>query len=137
MATIAPFRALRYDPQRVSLSQVVTQPYDKITPDMQRKYYAASPYNLVRVILGLAQPGDNSQQNVYSRAALSFHDWRRQGIFLQDAEPSLYIYSQRFSMPNTKVIAPSPSPKPTGLTCCVPPGPTSANSSCFIAIAER
>ncbi len=105
MATIAPFRALRYDPQRVSLSQVVTQPYDKITPDMQRKYYAASPYNLVRVILGLAQPGDNSQQNVYSRAALSFHDWRRQGIFLQDAEPSLYVYSQRFSMPNTKVIA--------------------------------
>ncbi len=103
MANIAPFRALRYDPQRVSLSQVVTQPYDKITPAMQRKYYAASPYNLVRVILGQAQTGDNSQQNVYARAAASFHDWRRQGIFLQDAEPSLYVYSQRFSMPNAKV----------------------------------
>ncbi len=52
MADILPFRALRYDLQRVSASQVVTQPYDKITPAMQERYYAASPYNLVRIILG-------------------------------------------------------------------------------------
>ncbi len=47
----------------------MTQPYDKITPAMQDKYYAASPYNLVQVILGKPQPGDNDQQNVYTRAA--------------------------------------------------------------------
>ena len=43
MAHIEPFRALRYDPKRVSIPQVVTQPYDKITPMMQDRYYAASP----------------------------------------------------------------------------------------------
>lgn len=32
MAHIVPFRALRYDPKRVTPSEVVTQPYDKITP---------------------------------------------------------------------------------------------------------
>jgi uncharacterized protein (DUF1015 family) len=52
MANIQPFRAFRYDPQRVSPSQVVTQPYDKITPASQERYYEASPYNLVRIILG-------------------------------------------------------------------------------------
>ena len=41
MADILPFRALRYDQDQVSVSQVVTQPYDKITPAMQEGYYAA------------------------------------------------------------------------------------------------
>ncbi|HZC25334.1 MAG TPA: DUF1015 family protein, partial [Candidatus Binatia bacterium] len=44
MADIRPFSALRYNLQRVSAPQVVTQPYDKITPAMQDRYYAASPY---------------------------------------------------------------------------------------------
>ena len=98
MAYIAPFRALRYDPARVSLSKTVTQPYDKITSAMQEAYYAASPYNLVRIILGKRAP-DEPNDNVYTRAAAHFRDWRREGIFLQDARPSLYAYSQRFTAP--------------------------------------
>ena len=100
MAHVAPFRALRYDPARVDLKQVVTQPYDKITPQMQDGYYAASPYNLVRLILGKQESGDQPGNNVYSRAANSFSGWRRDGIFLQDAQPSLYNYIQHFSGPN-------------------------------------
>jgi uncharacterized protein (DUF1015 family) len=99
MAHIEPFRALRYDPKRVSIPQVVTQPYDKITPEMQDGYYAASPHNLVRVILGKEHAGDHSGENKYSRAAHSFQEWRRQGIFLQDTQPSLYLYVQRFRVP--------------------------------------
>jgi len=37
MALIEPFRAIRYDPSRVSVAQVVTQPYDKITTEMQER----------------------------------------------------------------------------------------------------
>jgi uncharacterized protein (DUF1015 family) len=99
MALIKPFRALRYDPSRVSIPEVVTQPYDKITPQMQEDYYAASPHNLVRVILGKVQAGDHSGDNRYSRAQKFFQDWRQQGVFLQDAEPSLYLYVQRFTTP--------------------------------------
>jgi uncharacterized protein (DUF1015 family) len=99
MAHIEPFRALRYDPNRVSIPQVVTQPYDKITPQMQDGYYAASPHNLVRVILGKEHASDHSGENRYSRAAQSFRDWRQQGIFVQDAQPSLYLYVQRFTVP--------------------------------------
>ncbi|MFL6462776.1 MAG: DUF1015 family protein, partial [Bryobacteraceae bacterium] len=46
MAHIEPFRAFRYDSTKVSIAEVATQPYDKITPAMQDRYYAASPYNL-------------------------------------------------------------------------------------------
>ncbi|HMK24228.1 MAG TPA: DUF1015 domain-containing protein [Terriglobales bacterium] len=105
MAYIAPFRALRYDPQRVSPASVVTQPYDKITPEGQQRYYAASPYNLVRLILGKQEPADDEQHNVYSRARDYFSDWRRQGIFLQDSKPSIYVYSQKFQIPGSQAEA--------------------------------
>ncbi|MGA9801447.1 MAG: DUF1015 domain-containing protein [Terriglobales bacterium] len=99
MAHIEPFRALRYDPTRVSIPQVVTQPYDKITPEMHDGYYAASPHNLVRVILGKEHANDHTADNRYTRAAQSFRDWRQQRIFLQDEQPSLYLYVQRFTAP--------------------------------------
>ena len=99
MAHIEPFRALRYDPSRVSIPQVVTQPYDKITPEMQDGYYAASPHNLVRVILGKQHAGDHPGESTYTRASQFFRDWRQQGIFLQDSEPALYFYVQRFTVP--------------------------------------
>jgi uncharacterized protein (DUF1015 family) len=104
MATIAPFRALRYDPQRVNLAQVVTQPYDKISREMQDRYYTASPYNLVRIILGKSESTDGPAENVYTRAARYFHEWRKQGIFLQDSEPSVYGYVQDFKGPDQQAL---------------------------------
>ena len=101
MATISPFHALRYAAERVAASRVVTQPYDKISPEMQERYYEASPYNLVRIILGKRLPGDGDGENVYTRAAASFLDWRQTGILCPDREPSLYTYSQTFTVPAT------------------------------------
>ncbi|MGC2058264.1 MAG: DUF1015 domain-containing protein [Candidatus Sulfotelmatobacter sp.] len=107
MADIHPFRAFRYanatdkDSPQVSLARVVTQPYDKISPALQDRYYSASPYNLVRIILGRRERDDNPANNVYSRAAENFRDWRKQGVLRQDALPSIYVYSQRFSSPDS------------------------------------
>ena len=99
MADILPFRALRYDPSKVTAGEVMTQPYDKITPSMQDEYYAASPYNLVRIILGKSQPGDNDQENVYTRAAAYLRQWQAEGVLQRDAEPSIYVYVQTFKIP--------------------------------------
>jgi len=100
MADIRPFSALRYNLQKAAASKVVTQPYDKITAAMQEKYYAASPYNLVRIILGRHEEGDNPGQNVYTRAAAYGREWRAQGILRQDLAPSIYVYSQTFPAPS-------------------------------------
>ena len=101
MAHIEPFRALRYDPAGVSPSVAVTQPYDKISPAMQARYYAASPYNLARIILGRNQENDTPENNVYARAAKYFREWRQEGILRQDSSPSIYSYSQRFTLPGS------------------------------------
>jgi uncharacterized protein (DUF1015 family) len=104
MARLYPFRALRYDPARVPMTDVVTQPYDKISPAMQDQYYAASPYNLIRVILGKHLPKDNEKQNVYTRAAETLQDWRAEGILKEEAEPALYGYSQTYTVPGTTEV---------------------------------
>ena len=105
MAKIFPFRAFRYDRARVDLSRVVTQPYDKITPAMQSRYYDASPYNLVRIILGKHDAADREGNNVYTRAARDFAEWRRQGILRQDPQPSFYAYAQEFTAPEETAAA--------------------------------
>lgn len=102
MARIYPFRALRYNPSLVQLQDVVTQPYDQITPARQQAYYQRSPYNLVRVILGLPELFDgNGVQDVYRRAADVFAAWRRDGILIQETEPCIFAYSQTFTVPGT------------------------------------
>jgi uncharacterized protein (DUF1015 family) len=81
---------------------LVTQPYDKINPELQAKYLAASPYNLVRVILGERFASDDESNNVYTRAAKYLDDWIRDGILARDATPGFYAYSQEFEVPDTR-----------------------------------
>ena len=102
MAEIIPFKALRYDPDQVKLEDVLTQPYDKITPEMQSKYYEKSTHNLVRIILGKTGETDTDTFNVYTRAAEYLHDWRSGGILKQDPDPGIYAYSQTFTVPGTR-----------------------------------
>jgi uncharacterized protein (DUF1015 family) len=105
MAAIYPFRAWRYNASSVKLGDVVTQPYDKITPAMQQAYYQRSPFNLVRIILGLPELFDAEKgESVYSRAAREFCAWRDQGILKQEKDPCVYAYAQRFTVPGTEVV---------------------------------
>jgi len=66
---------------------------------MQDGYYQASPYNLVRIILGKSEGGDTERENVYSRAAASLKQWQAEGVLERDAEPGIYVYSQIFKIP--------------------------------------
>ena len=51
MANVFPFEAYRYTAKAGALQNLVTQPYDKISPEMRQRYLQSSPYNLVRIIL--------------------------------------------------------------------------------------
>jgi uncharacterized protein (DUF1015 family) len=101
MAQVYPFRAFRYNPARVSFDRVLTQPYDKVSPVMQEKYYAADPHNLITVEKGRAYPNDSAQNNVYTRAAGALENWIRDDIVVQDPAASFYAYSQEFTVPGT------------------------------------
>ena len=100
MAEIHPFRALHYNPSRIhELRKVVTQPYDKISAEMQSAYYRSSPFNLVRVIRGRVHADDNPQENVYLRAAQCFREWTEDRILVSDSEPAIYPYDQEYEVP--------------------------------------
>ena len=105
MARIYPFRAWRYNPAVVRLEDTVTQPYDKISPAMQQAYYQRSPYNLVRIILGLPELFDAERgESVYTRAARDLKAWREQGVLTQEKEPCVFAYSQQFKVPGTEIV---------------------------------
>jgi uncharacterized protein (DUF1015 family) len=83
------------------MQNLATQPYDKISPAMQARYLAASPYNLVRVILGERRADDNDTENVYTRAARTMQEWIDSGVWIRDAEPGMFAYFQEFVVPDT------------------------------------
>jgi uncharacterized protein (DUF1015 family) len=97
MPTIQPFRGLRYDLGHVgSLSDVVTPPYDVISPAFQDELYKKHPANFIRLELNREEPGDNDQSNKYTRAAKFLKQWRQEGVMQVDPDPALYVYHQTF-----------------------------------------
>ena len=93
MAEIAPFRGLRYNQEMVpDLAQVVIPPYDVISHEEQQAFHERSPYNFIRLELGLPTPEDSSEDNPHTRAAAWMRQWKDQGIFVRNPKPSIYCY---------------------------------------------
>ncbi|WP_329130459.1 DUF1015 domain-containing protein [Streptomyces sp. NBC_01476] len=89
---LAPFRGLRYVPERVgSLAAVTSPPYDVVVrPDGQRHLEFADPHNVVRLIL----PDAATPAEQHRKAARALSDWLEQGVLAADPVPALYIYEQ-------------------------------------------
>ena len=98
MAVVKPFTGTRYNPNKVNLQNVVTQPYDKITSSMQEVYYKNSEYNIVRVILPHESP------DKYDKAGEHIKMWLENEILIKDENPSIYPYHQDFTDPTTGEI---------------------------------
>jgi uncharacterized protein (DUF1015 family) len=102
MAQVYPFRAYRYNPAKAVYDRVLTQPYDKISPAMQEKYYAADPHNLIAVEKGKSYEGDSPQNNVYTRAASALQDWIAKHVIVAEPAPAFYAYTQEYTVPGTR-----------------------------------
>jgi uncharacterized protein (DUF1015 family) len=99
MAQIMPFAGIHFDPARVPLADVIAPPYDVLTPQQQEALTAQHPQNIVRLILNKEEPGDNSANNRYTRAAAFLRDSLAKGVLVQDEAPAFYEYVQRFEHP--------------------------------------
>jgi uncharacterized protein (DUF1015 family) len=92
MPVVAPFRAVRYNPAKVSdLADVVTPPYDVISHEQQESFYAADPYNIIRLELNKKRDSDTAQDNRYTRSAEHFKAWREQEVLVRDETPAFYL----------------------------------------------
>ncbi len=101
MAQVYPFQPFRYTEKAGPPENLVTQPYDKISPAMRSRYLSLSPYNLVRIILGEPGPADSESDNVYTRAQQHLNDWIRAGVLARETELGVFPYFQEFTVPDT------------------------------------
>jgi len=107
MSTIIPFHGVRYDTTVVGdVKQVVAPPYDIIDAAGQKAFHDRHPQNIIRLELGLDQPGDSPTHNRYTRAASTLRDWLKSGALKRDAQPALYYHTIEYTQP----YAPSGSP---------------------------
>ena len=105
MATIKPFRAIRYNQDKIdSIDHVISQPYDRVRYGLQDQYYDLSPYNITRIIKGKETDADSETNNVYTRANDYLNQWLEEGILIREDQPAYYVYHQTFSLPSGETI---------------------------------
>ena len=96
MADIRPFRGWHYNLAKIrDLSQVITQPYDKIPKELQQTYIARHPNSFVNLILPAAP-------DPYSYSATTFKLWSSQLVLNRDAQPTIYVLHQDFEIGGQK-----------------------------------
>lgn len=99
MAKILPFRGFTYNIEKAGqLDDLVCPPYDVISHEEQQALYRMSPYNIVRLELGLESPGDTETDNRYTRANVLLDEWIKKGILRQEKDPALYIYEMEYQI---------------------------------------
>jgi len=87
---LRPLRALRYDPDRVALADVVVPPYDVIPPADRERYAAASEHSAVHLVL----------PDSPSRAGRLLYEWRQDGTLVRDDEPAVWWHVQDYVGPD-------------------------------------
>ena len=99
MATIRPFPGVRYNPGLIpDLSQVVTQPYDRIGTELRAQYLRQSPYSFVRLILTDADPHRPQTDNPYAATRELYDRWLQERSLVRSPRPAMYVYHQTFRL---------------------------------------
>ncbi|MCW8981794.1 MAG: DUF1015 domain-containing protein [Altibacter sp.] len=91
MATILPFKAVR--PTRDKVSLLAARSYDSYTPAQVESRLRDNPFSFLHII----NPGYKYQKEIegeerYTLVRNRYQEFKEDGIFMQDENPSLYIY---------------------------------------------
>lgn len=99
MASVKPFKAVHYNPEKIKdFNKVVCPPYDVISEDEQTQLMNASPYNFIFLELAKDKANDNKEDNKYTRAKKTFEEWLKKNVLIEDDKPSIYIYKQEYKV---------------------------------------
>jgi uncharacterized protein (DUF1015 family) len=94
MLEVKGFQGIRFNPATIpNASDVITPPYDVITPEERAALMLRSPQNLVRLLL----PEERAGKNKYEAAAADLETWLDNGAMVQDESPCLYLLKQHFT----------------------------------------
>lgn len=93
MAEIFQFKGYRYVKEKVvKWDNVITPPYDVISPEERQLYFRKSFFNMARVIL----PEGGGEK--YANASRILREWVKDGVLKQDSKESFYILQQEFTV---------------------------------------
>ncbi len=104
MATIRPFKGLRFDVGSDRLAKIVAPPYDVISPDQREALAEQDALNVVRLTLPESENGDRSKYIKYARSASRLEEWRTNGSVRAEDRPVYYRYTQEFTVPGHEQI---------------------------------
>ncbi len=104
MATLRPFRGLRYTAQAGELETLVAPPYDVISPAEREELAAKNEFNAVQLTLPQSETDDRSKFIKYARSASRLEKWATDGTMSLEAQPAFYRYLQTFDLPGGKRI---------------------------------
>ena len=97
MVDVRPFKAILYTSKAGDPENLITQPYDKIDLQMQKDYYAKSPYNYCRLILPM-------EENKYQVANDRIMQWLKKGIMAKETQPAIFVSRQEFTLDGKKYV---------------------------------
>jgi uncharacterized protein (DUF1015 family) len=98
MTIVRPFRAVRYDTDRVDLSRVIVPPYDVIAADERASFFERDPHNAIR--FELTRDAADEATADYGWIRDSLDAWRASGVLVRDAQESFYVMGQRYTAPS-------------------------------------
>lgn len=98
MTDVAPFRALRYAPDRVDLARVLVPPYDVVAAHERASYWDRDPHNAIR--LELTRDAADEAETDYAEVAETLRAWRESGVLVHEEKPAYWVLRQRFTAPS-------------------------------------
>ena len=101
MPFIAPFRALRYNLEKIStMEEVVTPPYDVIDAAGHAKLLEKNPYNMIKLDLSKNFTRESLTEARYQGAKQLFEQWQQEQVLKRDERPAIYLYNVEYTHPS-------------------------------------
>ncbi|WP_457572825.1 DUF1015 domain-containing protein [Desulfolithobacter sp.] len=100
MAVVAPFRGVRFNPDKIRIEDVVTPPYDVINDEDGAAFIQKNPYNMIQ--LDLRSPSDQTEKSRdrYTGARDRFDSWQEKEVLIRDEKPAIYLYYIDYTHPS-------------------------------------
>ncbi len=102
MTVVRPFRALRYDADRLDLSRVIVPPYDVIAADERASFFDRDPHNAIR--FELTRDVQDEAATDYGWIRETIDAWLESGVLIRDAEPGYYVMRQSYKVPSGETL---------------------------------
>ncbi len=102
MTVVRPFRAVRYDPERVDLTRVIVPPYDVIAGNERGSFFDRDPHNAIR--FELTREVEAEATTDYGEVRRALDEWLSSGVLVQDESPAFYVMRQRFQAPDGRKL---------------------------------